>query len=106
MRLTLYLSIILTITTLNVSYSFILIITGFITFLIYSSLEKETFESIKKNNKEIIQHLEDNDIKESKIKVLEEYSNCVLPTNHNPFMNFLLTDKGISAEYLFALAIS
>tara|TARA_B100000123_G_scaffold270056_1_gene247318 strand:+ start:2078 stop:2749 length:672 start_codon:yes stop_codon:yes gene_type:complete len=91
MRLTLYITILLLITTLNINYLYILIITGLITFLIYSSNEKEKFTNNKEINIEKIK--EDPDIKKRDIKVEDYIEDCTLPTDHNPFMNFLVSDK-------------
>ena len=51
----------------------------------------------KINNKKSVENYEDlskdKDYKKNDIKVDKYIRSCTLPTDHNPFMNFLVTDK-------------
>lgn len=92
MRLTLYLTIVLLITTLNINYLYILLITGLLTYIIDISINKEQFTN--EENKKVLDKVnEDPDIKEKNIDPKKYVLDCTLPTNNNPFMNFLLTDE-------------
>lgn len=92
MRFSLYLSVLLIILTAQVNYIFILIVVGILTYTVDFSYEEkenkkmEKFEDYKKMKK-------DKHIKKRNIKPKNYVRKCVLPTEHNPFMNFMVSDK-------------
>merc|ERR1711935_930499 len=73
---------------------FFICIFFFILTLLINSLETE---KIEKNNIDKVENYKniknDKDFKEQNIKVDEILEDCILPTDDNPFMNILLTDK-------------
>tara|TARA_B100000767_G_scaffold177711_2_gene166088 strand:- start:1554 stop:2216 length:663 start_codon:yes stop_codon:yes gene_type:complete len=92
-RLSIYISLLFVILTGNNNYIFVSIFFLILTLLI-NSLETE---KIEKNNSKKVENYknikDDKDFKEQNIKVDEILEDCILPTDDNPFMNILLTDK-------------
>ena len=93
MRLSLYLSIILSLTTFNLNYFFISIVTGLLTYIVIISVDKEEDKSNKKNIEKYEDLKEDKDYLKRKVDIKEYVNKCSLPTNENPFMNFMVSDK-------------
>lgn len=92
-RLSLFLSVIFIILSFNFNYIFILIGTAFLTYLVYISHEKQEEEKAHKNIENYKDLKNDRHYKKQKIQVKEYAKKCALPTQNNPFMNFLVTDK-------------
>ena len=92
-RLSLYISFIFIVISLNLNYVFVLLGTAFLTYLVYISYDKKQ----EKENQEKIENYEDlqndTDYQNRNIKVKDYAEKCTLPTNHNQFMNFLVTDE-------------
>lgn len=92
-RLGFYISILFIILTSNLNYIFIGIFCLVITLMINSNEQ----EKVKKNNKKNVENYEniknDDSYKNHNINVDSQLENCILPTDENPFMNVLLTDK-------------
>ena len=93
MRLSLYLSIILSLTTFNLNYFFISIVTGLLTYIVIISVDKEEDKSNKKNIEKYEDLKEDKDYLKRKVDIKEYVNKCSLPTNENPFMNFMVSDN-------------
>ena len=93
MRFALYLSIVLSIITLNLNYIFIFIITGLFTYIVNISIEKDDDKENKKTMEKYEDLKNDKDYKKRNVKVKDYVKKCSLPTDNNPFMNFLVTDK-------------
>jgi len=92
-RLGFYISLLFLVFTFNINYLFIAIFCLVLTLIIYSN---ESEKQVKKNKK----HIENYDnikndklYKKNNIKVDNYLEDCVLPSDENPFMNILLTDK-------------
>lgn len=92
-RLSLYISVLFIILSMNLNYIFVLIGTAFLTYLVYISHEKQEEDNAKKNIENYQDLKNDRDYKKQKIPVKEYAKKCALPTQDNPFMNFLVTDK-------------
>lgn len=92
-RLAMYISFLFIVISLNLNYIFVLLVTAFLTYLVYISYDKKE----EHNNKKEIENYEDlkNDMDYLKrnMKVKNYVKKCSVPTNNNPFMNFLVTDK-------------
>ena len=93
MRFSLYLSIILSLLAVNINYMFIFISVGVLTYIVnISSNMKEDLEMENKiENYSNIKN--DKHIKKRKIEPKKYIRKCQMPDDHNPFMNFLVTDK-------------
>ena len=92
-RLGFYISLLFLVFTFNINYLFIAIFCLVLTLIIYSN---ESEKKVKKNKK----HIENYDnikndklYKKNNIKVDNYLEDCILPSDENPFMNVLLTDK-------------
>ena len=92
-RLSLYISVLFIILSFNFNYIFVLIGTAFLTYLVYISHEKQEEDKARKNIENYQDLKNDRDYKKQKIPVKEYAKKCSLPTQDNPFMNFLVTDK-------------
>lgn len=92
-RLSLYISVLFVIISMNMNYVFVFIITAFLTYLVNISQEKNNNEKLKKEIENYEDLEKDTDYHKRKIKVKNYAKKCSLPTNDNPFMNFLVTDK-------------
>jgi predicted membrane protein len=92
-RLGIYISILFIILTSNFNYLFIAIFCLGITLLIHTNENKTKTKRIKKNVENYENLRNDDNIKNRNIKVNNYLDDCVLPTDENPFMNVLLTDK-------------
>ena len=93
MRMALYLSIVFSIITLNLNYIFIIIITGFLTYIVNISMEKEDEKDLQESVEEYKDLKKDKDYQKRKIQIKDYVKHCSMPTDENPFMNFLVTDK-------------
>jgi hypothetical protein len=93
MRFSLYLSIILSLISMNLNYMFIFIGMAIMTYIIdISSNMKEEIELEKKvENYSNIK--KDKHVKKNNIKPKKYVKKCHMPNDHNPFMNFMVTDK-------------
>lgn len=92
-RLAMYISFLFIVISLNLNYIFVLLVTAFLTYLVYISYDR-TQDS--KNEKEIENYEDlknDRDYLKRNMKVKNYVKKCSIPTNDNPFMNFLVTDK-------------
>lgn len=92
-RLGIYISILFIILTSNVNYLFIAIFCLLITLFINSNEETKKVREIKKNVENYDNIKKDENIKKRRINVDNYLEDCVLPSDENPFMNVLLTDK-------------
>lgn len=92
MRLSLYISLILSVAMFNLNYLFIFILTGFITYVVNVSAEKKDEKEVSKNVENYQDLKDDLDYLKRKIKVKDYVKKCSIPTDDNPFMNFLVTD--------------
>lgn len=92
-RLGIYISILFIILTSNVNYLFIAIFCLLITLFINSNEETKKVREVKKNVENYDNIKKDENIKNRKINVDNYLEDCVLPSDENPFMNVLLTDK-------------
>ena len=92
-RLGIYISILFIILTSNINYLFIAIFCLVLTLFIHSNEDNKKVNNFKKNI-ENYENLKDDEMyKENNIEVNDYLEDCVLPTDENPFMNVLLTDK-------------
>jgi len=92
-RLAMYISFLFIVISLNLNYIFVLLVTAFLTYLVYISYDKK---QDAKNEKEIENYEDlknDRDYLKRNMKVKNYVKKCSIPTNDNPFMNFLVTDK-------------
>lgn len=92
-RLGFYVSILFIILTSNINYLFIAIFCLFLTLLIHSNEKDTKVKRIKKNVENYENIKNDENINKRNVKVENYLDDCVLPTDDNPFMNVLLTDK-------------
>ncbi len=92
MRFSLYLSLLLIVLTMNVNYIFILITIGVLTYTVNFTYEEKEDKKLEKVE-EYKNMKKDKHIKKRNIKPKEYVKKCVLPTEHNPFMNFMVSDK-------------
>lgn len=92
-RLGIYISILFIILTSNFNYLFIAIFCLLITLFLNSNEEVKRVREIKKNVENYDNIKNDQNIKRRKVKVDNYLEDCVLPSDENPFMNVLLTDK-------------
>ena len=92
-RLGFYISILFIVLTSNLNYIFIGIFCLVITLMINSNEQ----EKVKKDNRKNVENYEnikkDESYRRHNINVDNQLENCILPTDENPFMNVLLTDK-------------
>ena len=92
-RLAMYISFLFIVISLNLNYIFVLLVTAFLTYLVYISYDKK---QDAKNETEIENYEDlknDRDYLQRNMKVKNYVKKCSIPTNDNPFMNFLVTDK-------------
>tara|TARA_Y100000590_G_scaffold455850_1_gene605247 strand:- start:1680 stop:2357 length:678 start_codon:yes stop_codon:yes gene_type:complete len=92
-RLAMYISFLFIVISLNLNYIFVLLVTAFLTYLVYISYDKK---QDAKNETEIENYEDlknDRDYLKRNMKVKNYVKKCSIPTNDNPFMNFLVTDK-------------
>jgi hypothetical protein len=92
-RLSLYISVIFVIISLNMNYIFVLLITAFLTYLVHISQEKQNDATLKKEIENYEDLEKDTDYQKRNLKIKDYVGKCSIPTNNNPFMNFLVTDK-------------
>ncbi len=92
-RLSLYISFLFVVLSFNFNYIFVFIGTAFLTYLVYISHEKKDEEKVKKEIENYTDLKNDRDYQKRKVPVKEYAKKCSLPTQDNPFMNFLVTDK-------------
>ena len=92
-RLGIYISVLFIILTGNLNYLFISIFCLCLTLLIHSNENKTKTRKIKKNVENYENIKNDRNVKKRNIKVNDYLEDCVLPSDENPFMNVLLTDK-------------
>ena len=92
-RFTLYLGILLTIITFNLNYMIIFVIGLLLTYFIDKTNENVIEKKMKKEVENYDNIKKDKDYKKRNINIPEHLEKCVLPTNNNPFMNYMLTDK-------------
>ena len=93
MRFSLYLSVILSLLAVNINYMFIFISVGVLTYIVnISSNMKEDIE-MEKNIENYAELKKNKHIKKRKIEPKKYIKKCHMPTEHNPFMNFLVSDK-------------
>ena len=92
-RLSIYISFLFIVISFNLNYIFVFLVTAFLTYLVYISYDKK---QENKNKKEIENYEDlknDTDYLKRKTKIKNYVKKCSVPTNNNPFMNFLVTDK-------------
>tara|TARA_B100000795_G_C22803805_1_gene443522 strand:- start:889 stop:1560 length:672 start_codon:yes stop_codon:yes gene_type:complete len=92
-RLGFYISFLFIVFTFNINYLFIPIFCLVLTLIIYSNESKKTVKTHKKNIENYDNIKKDELIKKTNIDVDNYLEGCVLPSDNNPFMNILLTDK-------------
>ena len=92
-RLSIYVSIFFVILSGNYNYFFIAIFFFILTLLINSIDTEKKVINNKKNIENYNNLKKDNDLSNHNIKVDDYIEECVLPTDNNPFMNVLPTDK-------------
>ena len=92
-RLSLYLSLLLIVLFFNINYIFILIVVLIITYLIHISGENKIEKKLVKEVENYKNLIKDKDYKKRNVNVKDHLEKCVLPTDNNPFMNFMIADK-------------
>ena len=93
MRLSIYVTILLIVITGNYNYIFVILFVAVITYLIHINIDYKEEKKMKDNVENYSNIKEDNDIKKRNIKPKKYLKKCVLPSEDNPFMNFLVSDK-------------
>ena len=88
-----YISILLIVLTFNINYIFIAFFCLILTLLINSNEEDKKIKNNKKNVENYDNLKQDETFTKNNIKVDNYLENCILPSDDNPFMNVLLTDK-------------
>lgn len=92
-RLAMYISFLFIVISLNLNYIFVLLITAFLTYLVYISYDKKEEQNKLKEIENYEDLKNDSDYLKRNMKVKNYVKKCSVPTNDNPFMNFLVTDK-------------
>lgn len=92
-RLSLYLSLLIMILSFNINYSFIFIFVLVLTYILHITNEEKREKKLVKQVENYKNLKKDKDYIKKKINVKDHLEKCILPTNNNPFMNFMLTDK-------------
>ena len=93
MRLSIYITIILVVITGNFNYLLIILFVAIITYLIHLNIDHYEDKKIEKSVENYQNIYEDKDIQKRNIKPKKYLKKCVLPSEDNPFMNFLVSDK-------------
>ena len=93
MRLAIYISIVLILVTFDLNYAFVLIIAGILTYVVNSSIDSKNDKKFEKTIENYSQLKKDKHIKNNNIDVKKYVKKCTLPSEDNPFMNFLVSDK-------------
>ena len=93
MRLSIYLTILLIVITGNYNYIFVILFVAVITYLIHLNIEHKEEKKMKESVENYTNITEDLDLKNRNIKPKKYLKKCTLPSEDNPFMNFLVSDK-------------
>ena len=93
MRLAIYITIILIVITGNFNYIFVILFVAVITYLIHLNIDHLEEKKMEEDIENYTNIKEDMDIKKRNIKPKKYLKKCVLPSEDNPFMNFLVSDK-------------
>jgi hypothetical protein len=92
-RISIYISILFIVLTGNINYLFIAIFGLVLTLIIYSNSENTVEKKINKNIENYRNIKNDKDFKKYNVKPSKYLETCILPTNNNPFMNPLVSEK-------------
>jgi hypothetical protein len=92
-RISIYISILFIVLTGNINYLFIAIFGLVITIVVYSNSENTVEKKINKNVENYKNIKNDKDFKKYNVKPNKYLETCILPTNNNPFMNPLVSEK-------------
>ena len=92
-RIAIYTSLLFIVLTGNINYLFIAIFGLVITLIVYSNSETKVEEELTQNVENYRNIKNDTDFKKYKIKPNKYLASCILPTNDNPFMNPLVSEK-------------
>ena len=92
-RISIYASLLFVFLTGNINYIFIAIFGLVLTLIIYSNFEQKVNRKLNKNIENYNNYKNDKELKKYKVKPSKYLDSCVLPTNNNPFMNPLISEK-------------
>jgi hypothetical protein len=92
-RISIYVSLIFLFLTGNTNYLFITIFSLILTLVVHSNSDTIVGKNIEKNVENYRNIKNDSDFKKYNIKPNKYMETCSLPTDENPFMNPLVTDK-------------
>ena len=92
-RISIYISVLFLLLTGNTNYLFIAIFSLVLTLILHSNTENIVEKNIERNVENYRNIKDDKDFKRYKIKPSKYMETCSLPTDENPFMNPLVTDK-------------
>ena len=92
-RISIYTSLLFVFLTGNINYIFIAIFGLVLTLIIYSNFEQKVDRKLNKNIENYNNYKNDKELKKYKVKPSKYLDSCVLPTNNNPFMNPLISEK-------------
>ena len=92
-RVSFYISVLFIVFTGNINYLFISIFGLILTMMVYSNSENTVEKKINKNIENYKNIKNDKDLKKYNIKPNKYLETCILPTNNNPFMNPLISEK-------------
>ena len=92
-RFSIYISLLFLLFTGKTNYLFITIFSLVLTLIIHSNYNEQIDKKLVKNIENYKNIKNDKDFKKQNIKPSKYLEGCVLPTDENPFMNPLITDK-------------
>ena len=97
-RVSIYIAILFLFLTGNVNYLFIVIFSLVLTLIVHSNSDTIVEKNVQKNVENYSNIKNDKDFKKYNIKPAKYMEKCILPTDENPFMNPLVTDKRTRKE--------
>lgn len=92
-RVSIYTALLFLVLTGNINYIFIAIFGLVLTLIIYSNFEDRIEKKLNKNIENYKNLKNDKELKKYKVKPSKYLDTCILPTNNNPFMNPLISEK-------------